>query len=300
MIDFINRTSSLYLITVFIWGSTFYAIKFQLGPVAVEISLIYRFLLASVLLFVFCLLKKRNLRFSLSEHFFIFLQGLFLFSANYLVVYWATDMLTSGIIALIFSTVILMNMINGAVFLRQSVSLRVVLGSLIGVAGIAAVFWSEIAGMQNNDSTWLGLSLCLLATFSASVGNILSARNQKNELPVVQTNAWGMAYGSLIMAVYALSQGTAISYDFSLSYSLSLLYLSIFGSVFAFGSYLTLVGRIGANKSAYSAVLYPVIALSISTLLEDYRWTLAALCGFGLVLLGNFLVLKSPAKQKRI
>ncbi|NKB38445.1 MAG: EamA family transporter [Gammaproteobacteria bacterium] len=298
MIDFINRTSSLYLITVFIWGSTFYAIKFQLGPVAVEISLIYRFLLASVILFVFCLLKKRNLRFNLSEHFFIFLQGLFLFSANYLVVYWATDMLITGVIALIFSTVILMNMINGAIFLRQSVSLRVILGSLTGVAGIAAVFWSEIAGMQNNDSTWLGLCLCLLATFSASVGNILSARNQKYDLPVVQTNAWGMAYGSLIMAVYALSQGSTISYDLSLSYSLSLLYLSIFGSVFAFGSYLTLIGRIGANKSAYSAVLYPVIALSISTLLEDYRWTLAAICGFGLVLLGNFLVLKSPAKVK--
>ncbi len=297
MIDFINRTSSLYLITVFIWGSTFYAIKYQLGTVAVEFSLIYRFLLASLILFAFCLIKKRNLKFSPSQHFFIFLQGLFLFSVNYIIVYWAAGILTSGVIALIFSTVILMNMINGAIFLRQKVSLRVVLGSLTGVAGIAAVFWSEIAAMQNSDSTWLGLWLCLLATYSASVGNILSARNQKNALPVVQTNAWGMAYGTVIMAVYALWQGTEINYDFSLSYNLSLLYLSIFGSVFAFGSYLTLVGRIGANKSAYSAVLYPVIALSISTLLEDYRWTLAAISGFALVLLGNFLVLKSPRQS---
>ena len=296
MIDFITRTSSLYIATVLIWGSTFYAIKMQIGIVAIEISLIYRFLAASLILFAFCLVKKRTLRFNLAEHFFIFLQGVFLFSANYLIVYWAADILTSGIIALIFSTVILMNIVNGAIFMRQTVSRRVVLGALIGIAGIAAVFWSEIAGLENNESTWLGLFLILVATYSASIGNILSARNQKYKLPVVQTNAYGMAYGVVIMAVYAIVRGTPINYDFSASYTLSLLYLSLFGSVFAFGSYLTLVGRIGANRSAYSAVLYPVVALSISTVLEDYRWTVAAICGFGLVLIGNLLVIKSPAK----
>lgn len=292
------HTTSLYLATVLIWGSTWYAIKFQLGVVEAEVSLVYRFLIASIILLLFCLLTKRTLRFSPSQHLFIFLQGLFLFSTNYLIFYWATGLLTSGIVALLFSTVILMNIVNGAIFLGQPVRSQVVMGAMFGIVGISAIFWSELASMDNNAESWHGLWLCLAATLSASFGNILSSRNQKNNLPVVQTNAWGMSYGTLIMATYAISRGTSFEYDLSISYSVSLLYLSVFGSVFAFGSYLTLIGRIGADKTSYSAVLFPVIALSISTVFEDYHWTLAAVCGFGLVLFGNYLVLKKSPEAR--
>jgi len=289
------HSTSLYLATVLIWGSTWFAIKFQLGIVEAEVSLVYRFALASGILILFCLVTRRNLRFSLSQHFFIALQGLFLFSTNYLIFYWATGRLTSGIVALLFSTVILMNIVNGALFLKQPVRARVVLGAMFGIAGIASIFWSEVTGVGNHEGSWQGLWMCLIATFFASIGNILSARNQKNNLPVLQTNAWGMAYGSLLMVLYALYQGTTFNYDTAFSYSLSLVYLSLFGSILAFGSYLTLIGRIGADKTAYAAVLFPVIALLLSTLFEDYSWTLAAIFGFGLVLIGNYLVLKQPA-----
>jgi len=289
------RSTSLYLATVLIWGSTWFAIKFQLGVVEAEVSLIYRFALAAGILILFSLFTKRNLRFSLSQHFFIALQGFFLFSTNYLIFYWATGLLTSGIVALLFSTVILMNIVNGALLLKQPVRARVVLGAMFGIAGIASIFWSEVADVGNHSGSWRGLWMCLIATFLASIGNILSARNQQNNLPVVQTNAWGMAYGSLFMMLYALFQGTTFNYDPAFSYSLSLVYLSLFGSILAFGSYLTLIGRIGADKTAYAAVLFPVIALLLSTLFEDYRWTLAAIFGFGLVLIGNYLVLRQPA-----
>jgi drug/metabolite transporter (DMT)-like permease len=180
--------------------------------------------------------------------------------------------------------------------MRLAINMQVVIGAMFGIAGISAIFWSEVAGIENDVASWKGLWLCLIATFSASLGNILSARNQKNNLPVVQTNAWGMAYGTLILAIYAISQGTSFNYDLSISYSISLLYLSVFGSVFAFGSYLTLIGRIGADKTSYTAVLFPVIALTISTIFENYQWSLAAMCGFGLVIIGNYLVLKKPAQ----
>jgi drug/metabolite transporter (DMT)-like permease len=289
------HSASLYLSTVLIWGSTWYAIKFQLGVVEAEVSLVYRFMLASIILFIFCLWTKKSLRFSASQHFFILLQSAFLFSINYLIFYWATDLLTSGIVALLFSTVILMNIINGALFLGQSVKRQVVFGATFGIAGITAIFWSEVASLDNSTNSWRGLWLCLIATFSASIGNILSARNQINNLPVLQTNAWGMAYGALIMAAYALFHGSEFNYDPSLTYSLSLLYLSIFGSIIAFGSYLTLIGRIGADKTAYAAVLFPVIALSISTVFEGYQWSTLAICGFVLVLFGNYIVLRKAA-----
>ena len=139
--------------------------------------------------------------------------------------------------------------------------------------------------------------MCLVATWFASIGNIISARNQRKAIPVIHTNAWGMAYGAAIMAIYALLSGVPFSYDPTFSYSASLLYLSVFGSILAFGCYLTLVGRIGADKAAYVAVLFPVIALGLSTLFEDYQWTLRALFGFGLVLFGNYIVLSRARVQ---
>jgi drug/metabolite transporter (DMT)-like permease len=287
----ITHSVSLYLTSVLIWGSTWYAIKFQLGVVAAEVSLVYRFGIAAVILLLFCLASGRRLRYSLRQHAFIALQGLCLFSTNYLIFYWATDLLTSGIVALMFSTVILMNIINGAVLLRTPIQARVIVGALLGIGGIAAIFWSEVSGVGDHAGTWRGLWMCLLATWFASIGNIISARNQKHDIPVIQTNAWGMAYGAGIMAIYALFSGVPFNYDPGFAYSLSLLYLSVFGSILAFGSYLTLVGRIGADKAAYAAVLFPVIALGLSTLFEDYQWSLRALFGFALVVLGNYIVL---------
>ena len=290
----LTHSASLYLAAVLIWGSTWYAIKFQLGVVAAEVSLVYRFALAAAILLLFCLATGRSLRYSPGQHGFIALLGLFLFSSNYLIFYWATELLTSGIVALMFSTVILMNIINGAIFMRLKVSRRVVIGAGFGIAGIAAIFWSEVSAVQNSADTWRGLWMCIGATYLASLGNIVSARNQQQGIPVVQANAWGMAYGAATMAVFTLFSQVPFTYDPAPEYTISLLYLSIFGSILAFGSYLTLVGRIGADKAAYAAVLFPVIALGISTLFENYQWTSRAVFGFALVLLGNYIVLTTP------
>jgi drug/metabolite transporter (DMT)-like permease len=286
-----THSASLYLASVLIWGSTWYAIKFQLGVVAPAVSLFYRFALAALILLVFCVLTRRSLKYSAQQHGFIALQGLFLFSSNYLVFYWATGLLTSGIVALMFSTVILMNIVNGAIFMRAAVSQRVILGACFGIAGIASIFWAELSEVENNADTWQGLWMCLLATYFASIGNIISARNQKNGIPVIQTNAWGMGYGALVMAAYAMFSGASFNYDPGFAYGVSLIYLAVFGSILAFGSYLTLVGRIGADKAAYIAVLFPVIALGISTIFENYQWSSRAVFGFALVLFGNYIVL---------
>jgi drug/metabolite transporter (DMT)-like permease len=208
-----THSVSLYLASVLIWGSTWYAIKFQLGVVEAEVSLFYRFALAAIILLAFCVLTRRSLKYSPRQHGFIALQGLFLFSSNYLIFYWATGLLTSGIVALMFSTVILMNIVNGAIFMRTTVSRRVILGACFGIAGIASIFWAELSAIDNNADTWQGLWMCLIATYFASIGNIISARNQKNGIPVIQTNAWGMGYGALVMAAYEILSGASFNYD---------------------------------------------------------------------------------------
>jgi len=287
----LTHSVSLYFAAVFIWGSTWYAIKFQLGAVPPELSVAYRFTLAALILFVWCLLRGLPLRFERREHLWMALQGLMLFCLNYLIFYWATAELTSGLIAVIFSTIVLMNIVNSALFFRKPVNASMVVGALIGLSGITLVFWPEVANLQHNSGALKGLVLSLLGTFIASLGNIISARNQRRRLPVIQSNAYGMAYGALILFLYALFQGVALVYEPTLAYNLSLLYLALFGSVLAFGSYLTLLGRIGPEKAAYATVLFPLVALGISTLFENYHWSLMAAAGVALVVAGNVLII---------
>ncbi|MCJ7535709.1 MAG: EamA family transporter [Anaerolineales bacterium] len=290
------HNASLYLITVFIWGSTWLAIKYQLGVVSPELSVAYRFGLAAVILIVFSLVRRLPLRFNIKSHGFFALQGLLLFSLNYILVYLAEGYLTSGLVAIIFSLIIVFNVLFGTIFLGNPIRKQVMVGAVLGLAGLALVFWPELSVLSISSQKIVGMILALIATVSASLGNVVSARNQKHELPVVQTNAYGMLYGALFMLVLAVIRGAQLEFDTSPSYILSLFYLAIFGSVIAFGSYLTLLGRIGLDRAAYVTVLFPVIALVLSTIFEDLVWGLPQLMGVVLILLGNAVVLTKKGR----
>ncbi|MFQ5484116.1 MAG: DMT family transporter [Desulfobacterales bacterium] len=281
-----------YGITVIIWGTTWLGIKFQLGIVDPMVSVCYRFLLAALILNVYCLLARLNMSFTLKEHVLMGLQGFFLFAINYWLFYVAEVYIVSGLAAVIFSTIVFMNIINGAVFLKSPIELRMIIGALLGLVGIGLVFWPEISNFQLTKTSVLGLSLGMAATFFASLGNIISAYNQKRSLPVIQTNAYGMAYGSLIMLVTALVTKREFGFYVSPAYIGSLIYLAVFGSIIAFGCYLTLVGRIGAGRAAYASLLFPLVALGISTFFEGYQWTAFAITGITSIMAGNLLILK--------
>lgn len=286
------QNAFFYLVTVLIWGSTWLAIKFQLGTVAPELSVAYRFTLASLLLFGFVAIRRLPLRFPLQAHGFIAAQGLLLFSLNYVLVYLAEEVLASGLVAVIFSTLILFNVIFGTLLLGNRIRPRVTSGALVGIVGLGLIFWPEIAGLKLTDGKALGLLLATISAASASLGNIVSARNQRARLPVVQTNAFGMLYGSAFTLLFALARGAELSFEPTVGYVGSLLYLALFGSVIAFGTYLTLLGRIGADRAAYVTVLFPVIALLLSALFESLALSALQLVGVALVLLGNFIVLR--------
>ena len=284
------QNTFLYIITVLIWGSTWLAITFQLGVVPPEWSVAYRFFLASVILFIFSKLRGLKLRFTLREQLFIAMQGLLLFSVNYILVYFAELYINSGMVSVLFSLVIVFNLFFGALLLHNPVQGRVVLGSLVGIAGLALIFWPEMQGVDLAGTRLLGLILALVSALSASLGNIVSARNQRNQLPVIQTNAYGMLYGAAFTALIALVRGTPLAFEFTPGYISSLLYLALFGSVVAFGAYLTLLGRIGADRAAYVTVLFPVVALLLSAIFEGLTLNWTQLGGAALVLVGNVLV----------
>jgi drug/metabolite transporter (DMT)-like permease len=282
----------LYIIPAFIWGSTWLAITFQLGVVDPIVSVFYRFLLAAIILFVYCSIIKMNLNYSAKQHLFMALQGIFLFGINYLLVYLAEVHLKSGLVAVIFTTIIFLNIFNGFVFLKSKIRLNVLGSAMIGFIGIILVFKDDILGFDFSSDKSLGLILSFLSVIAASLGNIISAYNQKNKLPVVQTNAYGMFYGALLMLLLVFITNTPLSFDTSFKYISSLIYLAVFGSIIAFYSYLTLLGKIGADRAAYVTLVFPIIALLLSTFFEEYTWSLFALLGVALITAGNFLMLR--------
>lgn len=285
------KNALFYLLTVLIWGSTWLGIKFQLGVVDPIVSVTYRFALASILLLVWCAAKNMNMRFSLREHAFMLLQGMLLFGFNYLCFYEAELYVTSGLAAVIFSSILVMNIVNGALFLGSPINGKVVLGGTLGLIGIVLVFLPEISHFSFDNHGVRGVILCLLATLLASWGNITSAHNQKNRLPIIQSNAFGMGYGALIMFAIAAFNGKAFIVEVSTLYLGSLVYLAVFGSIVAFGCYLSLIGNIGADRAAYSTLLFPLVALGISTVWEGYHWSTASLTGVSFIVLGNFFIL---------
>ncbi len=281
----------LYLLTILVWGSSWFAIKLQLGEVAPQASVLYRFILASLILLVYCIIRKKTLRYGFSDHMRFAFIGLFLFNLNFIAIYYASGILTTGLISVVFSCVQIFNMVNGYIVLKDSITPKMLLGALIGISGITLVFAPEIGQLVWSDQTFKGIGLALLGTFCASIGMISSARFQRQRYPVLQTNAWGMTWGAIWMLGYILITGIELRFDWSPVYLGSLVWLAVFASVLGFGFFLTLVGRMGAARASYAMVLFPIVALLISTFLEGYQWTFIATAGLGLAILGNVIIL---------
>jgi drug/metabolite transporter (DMT)-like permease len=252
-----------------------------------------------MMLMLYCKLSGLRMRFPLKDHVFMALQGLVLFSVNYWIIYLASVHLTSGLVAVIFSSIVFMNMLNGALLMGSPIRFSVVMGGTIGIAGIIFVFWPEVSAFSLSDKTALGVLLAAISTFMASLGNIISARHQNYELPVIQTNAYGMAYGAVIMGIIVVASGKPFNFELSFVYVGSLFYLIVFGTVIAFGCYLKLIGKIGADRAAYATMLFPVVALVISTFFENYQWSAHNVVGIMLVLMGNGLVINKKALNIR-
>jgi len=284
----------LYLAVVLIWGTTWIMISFQIGVVPPEVSVAYRFAIAAALMFAWAGLRGLPLRFAPRDHLFIALQGALIFCTNFVLFYLAALDLATGLLAVVFSTASIMTLLFSALWQRRPPPVRGLLGAVLGSCGIALVFWPEVAGFSLASGAGLGLLLSLGGTVSFSLGGLVAARNQAAGLSVRGTTAWAMAYGTALLSLFVVVRGADFTFDPALSYVGSLLYLAVFGSVIAFACYFALLGRIGAERSAYATVLFPIVALIISTLFEGYHWSAAALVGVALTLAGNLLVLIRP------
>ena len=290
--------SFLFIASVLIWGSTWYAIDFQLGVVDPAVSLTYRYLLAAALAFGWCGWRRLSLRFDAAGHRYFLLLGLFIFSLNYLSAYHAQLYISSALNAIGFSTMIWMNIINARIFLGRRSGWTVYAGAILGMVGVLIIFIPEVEKFSLTDRILTGMFFSLLGTLIASIGNITSQIAQQRQLPVMQANAWGMLYGALINALIALAFGKNFNFDPAPAYTISLLYLAVVGSFIAFACYLTLLGRVGLEKAGYAAVMIPVVAVAFSVVLEGVTLGIHMVSGLLLALVGNVFVLAHSSTER--
>jgi drug/metabolite transporter (DMT)-like permease len=281
----------LYAVTVFVWGTSWIALKGQLGEVSPEVSTLWRFLLAAPLMWLWAAARGDTLAYPAADHRRFAAAGALMFSSNFVLFLYGGQYLPSGLLAVVFSLVSILNLLLGAAFLGQPIMPRVAVGGVLGAAGIALLYSPQIAGGFERGAL-LGLAFCLAGTLSFCAGNLVSTAIQRRGVPLLAATAWGMTYGVAALAAIVLVRGQPLAVEWTPRYLGATLYLALFASVVAFASYLTLLRRIGAARAGYATVLFPIVALAVSTLVEGYRWTLAAILGAALALAGNVLVLR--------
>ncbi|MDB4081636.1 DMT family transporter [Candidatus Pelagibacter sp.] len=286
----------LFIITLFCWSPTWYVIKFQLGYVDPLVSVFYRFLIAAIIIFFYLAIKGKKLKFSLSYHIWFLFFGVCLYSLNYVFFYLSNTYLISAFPAVVFSTVVIMNILGEGFYFKKKPSLKTLIGATIGMLGIVIIFNDEILNFTLTNGIHIGLFLALLGTFSASTGNMIHQRNLNNNFPLIQTIAYAMLYGSFITFLITQIKGTELLFEYTFSYIASLAYLSTVGSIFAFIFYLRLLERVGAGRAGYVGVVMPVLALIISTIFEDLEWHIDLIIGLPILLIGAVLVINQKLK----
>ncbi len=282
----------LFVACVAIWGSTWLAIKYQLGKVAPEASVAYRYLVASTILFVFCVVRGHPLRFTLRQHCWIFLFGAITFCVSYIFVYHAEIYLVSGLVAVGYSASPLLNAVGARVFFGTRMTRRVIAGSILGIVGITLVFWPEFAHVRADGATAVGAVLTALSVVLSSLGNMAAHHNNNAKIPFWGNLAWGMLYGSLLSFAATVAMGKPLDFEATPGYVISLLYLAVLGSVVAFACYFTLMHRIGPARAGYIGVMVPIVALVISAAFEGFHWAALTWLGVAVSVAGNVIILR--------
>ncbi len=283
---------------VLVWGTTWYAIKLQTNGTDPVFSVAIRFGLAALIMFVFLAVTRRKLTISRGDVPGLVMMGALFFGFNYILAYMGTEYLTSGLVALVFSVTVIFNLLIEALVLRKPVEAQKIFAALLGISGLALVFYREIAGQSIDHGLLVGAGFVTAAALVVASGNILAAKILHNKLPIFTLNTYGMMFGSILSAIYLVVSNPGFEVIITPSYIWSLLYLAIMGSVLAFALYMQVVKLAGPISASYTSVMFPLIALVISTFLEAYSWQLMNVAGVVLLTIGNVLILKQKAIEQ--
>jgi drug/metabolite transporter (DMT)-like permease len=286
------KTWQLFAMCVLTWSTTWYAITFQLGHLAPIVGVGMRFALAGLVLFAWCIVRGEKLRFTINEHARLLFQGAFMYGVSYVCVYEAERYVVSGLVAVGYSASPLVAGLGARALFRAPVTGRFIAGGLLGVLGLALIFWPEFRKTTAGPDAVTGAAFTIGGVLLSSVGSLAASRNRTHGLPLWPSLAFGMIYGAGICVLIAFVQGQAFVPPATISWWLSLFYLALAGSVLTFACFLTLQERVGPGRTAAIGVMTPLLALVVSTVFEGFRPDVTTVTGAALAVAGNVLMLR--------
>jgi len=284
-----------FIIFTALWGSTWIVIRDQLGTVAPQWSVAYRFIIAAAGMAAVALWKRESLKLDRGMFVATAFLGLAQFAINFNAVYLAEQHITSGVVATFFALLLIPSTLLAWAFLGHRPTSRFVWSSLVAVAGITMLFVHEFRQHSSRPAELVaGLGFTLGGMIGAAGANVFQARPKVRRYPLFALLAWSMAFGALIDIGFAFVMAGPPTIEFRAGYWLGMLYLAIPASVLTFSLYYPVVRKIGPAKAAYSSVIVPIIAMGFSTWLEGYLWTPLAATGALLALAGMLGALSRP------
>ena len=293
---------SLFFGALFFWSATWSIIGLTQVNINLDpaISVFIRFIVAGFIILIFIALTKRKLIFSIKDHVYFFVLGLFLYSGNYIFFYKSNVYLSSNIPATVFCLLTIFNILGEKFIFKKSITILTLLGALLGITGIAIIFFNDLISFNLNSGTTLGLMFALFATLSASIGNLLAIYNKRNfNIPLLQNVAFAMIYGAIIALLIAIIKGSEFYIPITnFSYMIGLSYLIIFGSIISFLCYIRFIENTSASAGGYIGVAMPILALIISMIFEDLKPDIYFLSGLPITLLGLLLILKQESDKR--
>jgi len=279
-----------FIIFTCVWGSTWIVIRDQLSSVPPQWSVAYRFMIAAVGMALLARWNGQSLKLDRGGWFAALVLGVAQFSVNFNSVYLAEQYITSGVVATVFALLLIPNSLLAWAFLGQKPNGRFLLAGLVAIAGVGLLFIHEMrTSPANGRDITIGLALTMLGLFGASAANVYQAGKEAIRHPLFALLAWSMAIGAVIDTILAFAVAGPPVVEARPGYWFGVLYLALAGSVLCFALYFPVMRKIGPGKAAYSSVMVPIIAMSLSTLFEDYRWSTLAAAG-GVLAIGGMLL----------
>ncbi|MEO8524381.1 MAG: EamA family transporter [Caldimonas sp.] len=288
----------LFAVCVGVWGTTWHAITYQLSDLAPEYGVALRFAIAGVTVLAFALWRGERLRYRARAHVALALQGCFLYGVSYVCVYHAERFIASGLVAVGYSASPLITGLGAAALFGIAIGGRFIVGGVLGLAGVALIFWPEIARPAADERGTLGALFTVASVLLSAVGSLVASRNRQLGVPLLPAMGFGMLYGAAAAAVVALVVGREFVLPSAASWWLSLAWLSLFGSVLAFACFLTLQDRLGPGPAGTVGVMTPLIALVVSLAFEGFRPDWLTALGAALAALGNAMMLWPAASPR--
>ncbi|OGC81084.1 MAG: hypothetical protein A2W07_03540 [candidate division Zixibacteria bacterium RBG_16_43_9] len=280
--------SFLFAVLCLIWGSTWLGIKIGLEDSPPFLSAGFRFLIATLFLFIWA--KKKGIKFSeyKAQAFKILIPGFFMYYLSYSLVYWGEQYINSGLTAVLFATLPFFVAIFATLFLKEEkLNWFRLFGLIIGFSGILLIFRDSLS--LKGDNLFYGMVGIILSAGFSAYASVRVKRDLHTVEPVV-ISVFQMGLGTiLLLGSGFLSERIT---DFKLTYKSvgALLYLSFFGSAFAFMSYYWLLKRIEVTKLSLIAFITPIVALILGWLVLGESISGYLISGTVLVIIGIWLV----------